>query len=443
MPFSELDTAAVARTLSQIAEKPEDVVDAYFERKEEIELAPEDEGPGLRVWREEGFAIRLVRDGKTWLATRDSVDGRPFAEAVRQVARALPSATYPEPALRSGAAEPPAAPELADFPAAVVRAVRAHHVGFPLRITVRRHRRWIQVVGPRLVPGPESETFYSVAAEMAWGRHGALFPRLDGAAEITAAAIVALFRARQSRPPDRFEGAAVLAPPAVAVLLHEAVAHALEADVLAQGGNPEAAVGVAMGASSLDILDDPAAAPEGVRRATDDEGSAVLRRWLLRGGIVEQPLADALWARTSPVLAPGAGRRGSRHQAPGPRSSHLELLPGEADDADLLAGEDRNAPALYLPEASRGTLDPLSGEIALHFPFARRLRGGTIAETVGPCVLRGRVADLLHRIGAIGRTTVAAGAGWCAKGGLKLPVWATAPMLRLEGVTITSDGTPA
>jgi len=444
MPFSALDTAAVARTLSQIAEKPEDVVDAYFERKEDVELAPEGEGPGLRVWREEGFAIRLVRDGRTWLATRDAVDSRPFAEALRQVARALPSATYPEPALQSGPVEPVAAPELFDFPGAVTRAVRSHHVGFPLRITVRRHRRWVQVVGPRLVPGAESELFYSVQAEMAWGRHGALFPRLDAAAaEGTAAAIVALFRARQASPPAPFKGAAVLSPAVVAVLLHEGVAHALEADVLAQGGNPEAAVGVAMAAPGLDVLDDPGAAPEGVRRTTDDEGSPVLRRWLLRGGIVEQPLADALWARTSPVLVPGAGRRGSRHLPPGPRSSHLELLPGTADEADLLAGEDPHAPALYLPEASSGALDPLTGELSLHLPFARRLRGGALVETIGPCVLKGRVADLLTRVTAIGNTSVAAGAGWCAKGGQKMPVWATAPAIRLEQVDLTPDGNPA
>ena len=435
MPFSELDTAAVARTLSQIAEQPEDVVDAFFERREELELPPEDEGPGLRIWREEGFAVRLVREGRTWLATRDTIEGRPFAEALRQVARALPSATYPEPALRMPAVEAPAAaPELAELPAAVNRALRGHHVGFPVRWSIRRHRRQVQVVGPRLVPAAESETFYSVAAEGSWGRYGALFPHLDGrVAETVAASLVSLFRARQAPPPAAFRGVAVLAPPVVAVLLHEAVAHALEADVLAQGGNPEAAVGVAMATERLDVLDDPAAAPEGVRRTTDDEGSPVFRRWLLRGGVVEQPLADALWARTSPVLVPGAGRRGSRHLPPGPRSSHLELLPGDTDETDLLAGADEG---LYLGEASRGALDPLSGEFTLHLPFARRIRRGGLAETVGPCRLRGRVADLLTRVAAIGRPVQAAGAGWCAKGGQKLPVWATAPALRLEGVEI-------
>ena len=443
MPFSELDTAAVARTLSQIAEKPDDVVDAFFERREEAELPPEDEGPGLRVRREEGFAIRLSREGKTWLAARDNVDAKPFAEALRQVARALPSATYPEPAFRMPPFEPDprAAAELVGIPEALARAVRSHHVGFPSRLTVRRHRRWVQVVGPRLVAGQETETFYSLQAEASWGSHGAIHPRLDAnAIDGFAASLVHLFRARQASSPEPFRGTAILAPAAVAVLLHEAVAHALEADVLAQGGNPEAAVGVAMAAPNVDVLDDPAAAPTGVRRATDDEGSAVFRRWLLRGGVVEQPLADLLWARTSPVFVPGAGRRGTRHLPPGPRSSHLEMLHGDATDDDLLSDADGG---LYLQEASRGALDPLSGEFRLHLPFARRIRRGALSDTVGPCVLRGRVADLLTRVTAVGKEARPAGAGWCAKGGQKMPVWATAPTVRLEGVEIVPEGGPA
>ena len=135
---------------------------------------------------------------------------------------------------------------LAGVPEALTRAIRSHHVGFPSRLTVRRHRRWIQVVGARLVAGQECETFYSLHAETTWGSHGALYPRLDAAAiEGFASSLVHLFRARQASPPEPYQGTAVLAPAAVAVLLHEAVAHALEADVLAQGGDPEAAVGVA------------------------------------------------------------------------------------------------------------------------------------------------------------------------------------------------------
>jgi len=434
MPWSELDTAAVARALSQVAEQPEDLVDAYFERREDVELPPEDEGPGLRVWREEGFAVRLLRGRRTRLASRDGIAPRQFAEALRQVARAQPSVSYPEPQVGGARLGEAAAAELRDFPAAVARAIRAHHVGFAVRLTLRRHRRWLQVVGPRLVPEPQSESFYSCALESSCGRCGALLPRLDtAAAEEVAAAAVALFRARHAAPPAPYRGVAVLGPAAVAVLLHEAVAHALEADTLARGGRPEAALGLALAAPCLDVLDDPAAGPPEVRRTSDDEGLPVSRRWLLRRGTVEQPLADAAWSRASPALLPGAGRRGSRHLPPGPRSTHLELLPGDGAEGDLLA---QASGGLYFAAASRGGLDPLSGELTLRLPHGRRIRRGALAEPVGGCTLRGQVADLLTRATAVGPQAVPAGAGWCAKGGQKLPVWATAPALRLEGVAV-------
>jgi len=435
VPFSQLDAAAVARTLSQIAEQPQDLADAYFERREDLEHRPEAEGPGLVARREEGFAVRLVRGGRTFLASRDGIEPKPFAEAVRQVARALPSANYSEPALAVASWSEHAAPELLEFPALVGRALRAHHVGFPLRLTVRRHRRFVRVVGSRLAAAPESETFYSCAVALAWGRYGGLFPELSAAAaQAVAAACAALFRARSAAPAGLAGGVAVLGPGATAVLLHEAVAHALEADTLAATGRPEAALGLRLGADCLDVLDDPGAAPAAVRRRADDEGSPVCRRWLLRRGIVEQPLADALWSRLSQAFLPGAGRRGSRHLPPGPRSSHLELLPGETTDADLLAEAEGG---LFLADASRGSLDPISGELTLQFPYARRIERGAAGEILGPCALRGRVADLLARATAVGREPRAAGAGWCAKGGQKLPVWATTPALRLEGVDVS------
>jgi predicted Zn-dependent protease len=118
---------------------------------------------------------------------------------------------------------------------------------------------------------------------------------------------------------------------------------------------------------------------------------------------------------------------------PGPRSTHLEILPGDASEGDLLSQAEGG---LVFTEASRGQLDPRTGEFSLAFPFGRRIRRGVAAEVVGPCAMRGRVAELLSRVTAIGREARPGGAGWCAKGGQKLPVWATAPSLRLEGVEI-------
>jgi predicted Zn-dependent protease len=433
--FEAFDTAAIARPLSQIAERPGDLVDAYFERREEIELPPPGEAAAPRVRREEGLAVRLAREGRTWLAAGDRIAPGAFARALRQVARALPAASYPEPPLASPAWEgPPAAPELARFVPAVEGAIRRRHVAFEARFTLRRHHRWLRVVGPRLVADDEEECFYSCLAETAWGRHGALLPALGAEeADQLAAAMVAAFRARQASPPAAGETVAVLAPAAAAVFLHEAVAHALEADVLALGGRPEAAVGVRLGAPCLNVLDDPGASPGRTRRRTDDEGVAVARRWLLRAGVVEQPLADSRWGQASGGLTPGAGRRGSRHLPPSPRSSHLELLAGEHSEEELLAGAEAG---LFVPAASRGRLDPLSGRFTLWIPHARRIRQGVAADAVGPCRLGGTVAGLLAAVAGVGRDRATAGAGWCAKGGQKLPVWASTPALRLEGVEV-------
>ncbi len=434
-PFTQLDTAGIARTLSQIAEQPADLADAFFERIEKVELPPADQPPGLRVWRESGLAIRLLREGRTWLAGRDQIDPEIFQDALRRVARAMPRAPYPLPDLGDDTwEEPPEAPEVLTFPTAVSQALRTHHIDFPVNLTVRRHRRWIRVVGTHLASGTESESFYSCDAEMPWARYGCLLDELSHEkAEELARRLVNLYRARDAEPPPPWRGASILGASATAVLLHEAVAHALEADTLAHGGHPEAALGVRMGSRLLDVFDDPSSAPSSVRRSADDEGFPVVRRCLLRAGIVEQPLCDTAWTRRSDRLTAGAGRRGNRHLPPGPRSSHLELIAGEHSRQSLLADAEGG---LYLPEADRGRLDPVTGEFVLRFPYGRRIENQVPGALVGPCWMRGRLSDLLDKVTGVGAQTSAAGAGWCAKGGIKLPVWATCPEVRIEGVEI-------
>jgi predicted Zn-dependent protease len=434
--LAELDTVAVGRALAQIADRRGDVVDAFFERREETELPPEGEAPGARCWREEGLAVRLLRRGRTWLASRDAIDAEAFQGAVRQVARALPAATYPAP--RFPAAAPPPAVDLAElraYPAAVQRLLEQRYVGLPLRLTVRRHHRWTRVIGSQVAADPQQERFYSCVAELPWARHGSVLERLDEAAAVELVEeLMGLYRAR--RAPSAVPGRAtvVLAPAAAAVLLHEAVAHALETDTLALGGRPEAALGVRIGPASLGVLDDPSALPAAIRRTADDEGVPVVRRWLVREGAVEQPLADRFAAACSGRLTPGAGRRGSRHQPPVPRSSHLEVVPGEASLEELLEAAEGG---LYVPIATRGRLDPLRGDFSLQVPFARQVRAGAVGDFVAPLRLGGRVAELLDAVVQIGVEARLAGAGWCAKGGQKMPVWATVPPLLLEGVAVS------
>ena len=435
--FVDFDSSAIARALCVVSEDPDDVVEAFFERREVVEVPSSHDEHGVLCRREQGLSLRLVRGRHTWLAARDEITAGAFMSALRAVERRRSESLVPRlPVVTVGCWPAPGMEaRFASFPRRVEGRLRALRLGFPFRMWIRHHRRWIRVVGRELAPEVEEESFFSCRVRSEWGQWGTLLPRLDDqAVEQVAESLAAAFRCRSASPPAMGRGAVLLGPSAAATFLHEAVAHALEVDTLAQSGDPEAAIGVALGSETLDILDDPMSGPFGLRRATDDEGAPVLRRWLLRQGVVEQPLADRRWARGSGGLSSGAARRQSRHVGPVPRSLHLELLPG-SDSIDDLAR--KAGSGLFAPEASRGRLDPVSGEFSLRIPHGRRLMRGAVGDRVGSFVVRGTVGDLLGRIGGIGDRPVLSGAGWCAKGGQKMPVWSTTPALLLDQVEVT------
>lgn len=434
MWFSEADASAVGRCLAQVAGEATEIADLFLERRHELELRSEEDGPGVVERRDEGLAIRLVRDGHTYLAARDGFEPAALKSALREVARVAPASAYRVPELAPVCpVESPVRDELRDFPSRVRRAVREQHAAFEFQVRVARQSRRVQLVGRRLVPEAQTEEFFSLVFRTPWGRFGTLVPQLDEqCVQAVAGSLVDRFHARAGERVAGFSGPIVLAPAATAVLLHEAVAHALELDTLVLSGRPEAAVGVRLGSDRLNVLDSPNDMAPELSRETDDEGLPVLRRWLLQEGRVSQPLADRFHAGRSPHLLPGAARRGSRHLPPVPRSTHLEMVPGDQDPTQLLAG----GRGIYLPEVSRGRLDPLSGELEVEFAYCRYFEAGRLEDWAGRCVLRGKVSRVLSAVEAVGDASEFAGAGWCAKAGHRLPVWATCPHLRLEGLRI-------
>ncbi len=435
MSLIEIDTGGIARSLSQVADHSDDQVDLYLEVLGETTVGGRDESLAAQIRSERGLAVRLLRHGQTWLASTDEISAAAFSESVALVARARPGAVAPPP--RSIEVAPPPSGdvgELEDFASRVAAAIRRRHAAFPVDWQLTAHLRATRVVGTMLAPPPQEERFYSCRVQTPAASWGSLFLSLDATAvESVADSLTSLFRVRKA--PDPPLGATVLAlgPSATAVLLHEAVAHVLETDTLALTGKPESAVGVRLGSRLLDVVDDPGHAAEAVRRTVDDEGMPVVRRFLLREGAVVEPLADLAASAHGPDLMPGAGRRGSRHLPPVPRSTHLELLPPLDPAADIL---EACGNGLYLRQFSRGRLDPITGDLELKFPFAREVANGSLGKLIGPGRIRASVAGLLHKIAAIGGDMEPAGAGWCAKGGHRVPVWALVPSIVIADVEV-------
>lgn len=432
MPFSCIDAARVAKALAAVA-LPARRAEVFLERLEVVTYRGD---RGFHVRREEGLAVRLQTGERRYLASRDSLSAEALAGALRQVARVVPERPVDPGSLGTGDWEVIPSQQLRAFHEALLEQWHQNYPSQTVELQLESHRRWVRVVGSHLVAEQQEERFYSLEARMPWGaRFGRLFKELDEvAATDTLEALGDRLASRDKVSPDSPTETVVLGPHATAVLLHEAVAHSLEADQLGLTGNPARALGARLGPTSLDVIDDPTSAPTGLRRIGDDEGLPTRRRWLLRRGVVEEPLADALWSWDSEALSPGAARCSSRHEAPDPRSSHLEVPAGQAPLKELL-----EASSLYLPEVTSGWLDPLRGLFTVCLPLAFRLSGADKDEVLGPCVIQGLVPELLSAIDGLGDERCQAGAGWCAKRRQRLPVWATVPAMRLVGVRIQPE----
>ncbi len=430
-PLLASDVAAPAAALTRLAGHGDQRLEAFFERLETVEFLPAGAADRVRLRREQGLAIRRVENGGSRLASADAISGPAFAACCDRLGATGGSIGPAPPRIATGRWPALRLNEIERAESRLTRAVNRRRVGFPMKVTARRHRRQVQVIRGPIATAPQFEEYYSLQAATAWGVWGGLLPSLaDEDLDPVAACLVDRMRSRDL-PAHRPAHVVVLGPNAAAVMLHEVVAHALEADTLALTGAPDHAIGLRLGSTELDVVDDPRAAPGGCERTSDDEGTAVVARWLLRRGRVRQPLADLAWAERCPGMIPGAGRRANRHRLPGPRTAHLELLPGAVPEADLFA---EAAGGLYIGEFDRGSLDPFDGRCVLHAPCGRRIGRSGPVDYTGPVEIRSRAADLLAAVAAVGDRPRAGGAGWCAKGGARLPVWARCPAVRLEGL---------
>ena len=351
--------------------------------------------------------MRLVR-GDADLAGEPRRARRP-RPSPRRCARwraRMPRGLRPPPALRRRAARTGPAPRAARFAGAGRAGCRGRITGVPA--AARRcagtaaGSRWWAAAGA----GPRARLLQRCAPRLRGGAYGApaARARTTAAAAVAAAAGGALPRPRRRAAAAPARRSPCSAPAAAAVLLHEAVAHALEADTLAPSGNPRGGGrprrrrrGARRARRSRRRH------PPGVRRATDDEGLPVLRRWLLRGGVVEQPLADALWAR---ALAGAACRAPAARQRATAAGAALASTSSSCPATDALADLAGRRPSdgLLRREATRGCLDPLSGAFELALPVRpanpRAARSGEPSAR-SACAARSR--DLSARVDSAGR----------------------------------------
>lgn len=433
------DDSVISRWLEPLASRGE-VAEIFGESLRETTLAWRDgELRDLAVRREEGVAARWRSGREERFVHVPGTDEASAREAVRALRAAAGRDALPirEPRREASAAEAPA-PDVDRWVRRLLgifsRHAPRHRFRFRLRASERR------IVSPGRPPATATRRLISVDGrftaasrpgdeERAFAFHA---PDSEATADELRAALSAAGAPRdRAAPVPDGELDVILAEGCAAVLFHEILSHPLEAG---GGGSPlDTLSGARVAAGDLHVSDDARRLDLFGGYEVDDEGTSPRPVRLLNAGALSGRMSDRAHGGASGST--GHGRRSGATEPPLPRGSNVVVAAGSATPDEMTR---RLQNGLWIEEFRGGSVDLAAGSFRLHFPRARRVRRGALADELGPGWIAGELVETLRGIEPVlsRHVRVCRGLGWCAREGQVVPVQGESPDVLIRGVAV-------
>ncbi|NTV53300.1 MAG: TldD/PmbA family protein [Candidatus Firestonebacteria bacterium] len=236
-----------------------------------------------------------------------------------------------------------------------------------------------------------------------------------------------------ARPAPAGRGCVVLAAEAGGTMIHEAVGHALEADLVQKELSPYGnQLGQKVASPLISVADDATLAGWRGSFGCDDEGTPAQCTLLIDQGILKGFLHDRLTARQGGVSPTGNGRRQSYAHRPIPRMTNTMILPGREDAQAVI----RSVPhGLYVVRMGGGQVNTVNGDFVFEINEAYLIENGVVTEPVLGTTMIGNAAEVLQSIDHVA-SDFGRGLGTCGKDGQGVPVADAQPTLRIPEITI-------
>jgi predicted Zn-dependent protease len=207
----------------------------------------------------------------------------------------------------------------------------------------------------------------------------------------------------------------VLAPDQMILQIHESIGHPLELDrILGDERNYAGTSFVTLdmfgtyryGSDLLNVTFDPTVGGQLASYGFDDDGSAATRQHLIRNGILERPLGGAV--SRARVAGTGAGgrldgvansRACSWNRPPIDRMANLNVEPGDATLAELVAGVERG---VYLETNNSWSIDDSRNKFQFGCEYGRLITDGELGPVVRNPGYRGISATFWRNLTGVG-----------------------------------------
>ncbi len=227
----------------------------------------------------------------------------------------------------------------------------------------------------------------------------------------------------------------VLAAEAGGTMIHEAVGHGLEADLVLEGHSVYAGMlGKKVASPLVTVIDDPSIPGRNGSYAIDDEGTVAARTILIEDGVLKGYLSCRRTARELSAAPSGNGRRESCAHPPIPRMSNTFIARGETHPSTIISATDRG---LYVTRMGGGQVDTVSGDFVFEVAEGFLIEKGLITDPVRQATITGNGPEVLLSIDMVG-SDLGFGNGTCGKDGQGVPVADAQPTLRIPELNVGS-----
>lgn len=245
----------------------------------------------------------------------------------------------------------------------------------------------------------------------------------------------AVDRARErldARPAATGVRAAVFAPGAGGILVHEVIGHALEADTVRRQGSLLTSSAARFSSPEVVVADDPRRGRAAWQ--VDDEGETAGPVALVRDGAVVGRILDRRTARAAGVETTGHGRRASYLEPVLPRMGCTFLASGRHDSEEIVRA---TRCGIYVRRMEAASVDTCAGVATFRVTDADAIENGRIDHALAPFLLRATLNDTLSTLDHIASDLAFdTNVGTCLREGQPLVTSVGAPTFRLGVVTV-------
>ena len=216
----------------------------------------------------------------------------------------------------------------------------------------------------------------------------------------------------------------LLMPDQMIMQIHESVGHPLELDrILGDERNfagtsfvtPDMFGTYRYGSELLNITFDPTRPEELASYGWDDDGGRAEKVHLIRSGILERPLGSAISQSRAGLPGTSNSRADSWNRPPIDRMANLNLEPGDATLAEMIAGIERG---ILMETNSSWSIDDSRNKFQFGCERGRLIENGTLGAVVKNPNYRGISASFWRSLAKVGNedTLEVLGSPYCGKG---------------------------